>query len=253
MGKKRWTEFRTICIISTLILLSSCVPYSRIKYFNDINKLDEPVVNPVKVKTINSFDRIEIKVLSTDQQTADLLNFAGLKNPNQVTGYVVDESGNISFPFVGEIKVGGLTLDEARDVIKKSISSIIKNPEVIVTFENNTITVLGEVNLQGSFALPDDGATIYKSLSLAGGLTQYSNRKNIVLIRKEENKIVHYKLDLTSSDITSSPLYYIVPGDIIIVEPLHQKVWATQNSLIPIITSFITIAINTFTLIKLLK
>jgi polysaccharide biosynthesis/export protein len=253
MEKKGWSNLRTLSVVGLLLLISSCVPYSRLKYFNDINRIDEPVVNPVKVKTINSFDRIDIKVLSTDQQTADLLNFSGVKSANQLSGYIVDEYGNINFPFVGNIKVGGLTLAEAKEVIKKSIGSIIKEPEVIVTFENNTITVLGEVNTQGSYALTEDYVTIYKSLALAGGLTQYSNRRNIVLIRKEENKLVHYKLDLSNSKITSSPLFYVIPDDIIIVEPIHQKTWSTQNSLIPSITSFFSIILGTITLIKLTK
>jgi len=229
-------------------MVSSCVPYSKLKYFNDIDKLDEPVVNPVKQKKISVYDRLYIRVLSTDQQTADLLNASANNMTTTLPGYVVDESGCIIFPFVGDIKVGGLTLSEAREAIKKSISSIITNPEVMVSYENNTITVLGEVNNQGSYPFTQDYITIYQSLAMAGGFTQYSNRKNVVLIRKESNKLVYYKLNLSNSKITSSPLYYIMPDDIIIVEPLRQKSWSVQTTIVPTITSVISLVVSVVTI-----
>ncbi len=221
-------------MVLIIMFTSGCVPYSKLNYFNDINELTEPVANPIKSKTISSFDKISIIVLSTDTQTAALLNYTEPGNANNIStrGYIVDETGSINFPFVGKIKIGGLTLLEAGAEISKSISNIITKPEVILNFLDKKISVLGEVATQGTFVINSDFITIYESLALGGGLSQFADRKKVMLLRMENNKLMHYRLDLTNSKIASSPLYYILPNDIIIVEPLRNKSFSFQNSMI---------------------
>jgi polysaccharide biosynthesis/export protein len=241
MKKSNLANVFMMFLFVLMLVTFSCVPYSKLKYFNDIYELSEPVVNPVKSKTINPFDKLNINVVSTDEQTATILN-SGLGTSDVKQGYVVDENGNITFPFAGNIHVGGLKLLEAGEVIGKAISSIIIKPVVLVTFIDKKITVLGEVVNQGTYIINDDFINIYESLSRGGGLTPYADRKKVILLRKENNKLMNYTLDLSNSKITASPFYYILPNDIIIVEPIRKKSGSYQNSVLTtLLTSVATV------------
>jgi polysaccharide export outer membrane protein len=252
MGKL--TEIRNLVIIMIIMSgLYSCVPYKKLRYFNDLNDIKEPVFNPVKPKTISPFDRLLITVLSTDTQTADLLNFSTRRNSNDFKGFIVDEAGMINFPYVGNIEVKGLTITQAQSKITNAISSIIKDPELVISFMDNKVTVLGEFTNQGSYPLTKEFLTIYEALSLGGGLTQFADRKKIILLRNEENKLMHYRIDLSSSKILNSQLYYIFPNDIIIAEPLKSKTWSFQNSGITSITSAISVIVSLLTIYSLTK
>ena len=248
MYKLSLAKCSMVCVVILLMITSACVPYSKLKYFNDIDELSEPVVNPMKSVTISPFDKLHIIVLSTDEQTADLLNSSssGQGSAENIKPYVVDEAGNISFPFVGKIQVGGMTLIEAGDQISKNISSIITKPVVLVNFLYNKITVMGEVVNQGTYQINENFINIYESLALGGGLTEYADRKKVILLRNDNNKLMYYKLDLTTSKISTSPLYYILPNDIIIIEPLRARSFNYQNSMITTFLGALTAILSIF-------
>jgi polysaccharide export outer membrane protein len=251
MNKSNRSKFSLSFLVVLLFFTTACVPYSKLRYFNDIDELSEPIVNPARSVTIFPSNKLHIIVLSTDQQTANLLNYSETAGQTGTKGYVVDEAGNINFPFVGKINVGNLTLLEAGKKITDTITSIITKPEVIISFMENKITVLGEVGNQGTFTFNEDFLSIYESLSLCGGLTQYADRKKVVLIRKENNKLLYYKLDLTNSKIAANSLYYIRPNDILIAEPIRSKSWSFQNTAFSTITTTLTAILSIITITRL--
>jgi polysaccharide export outer membrane protein len=232
MNKLNLMKYLIICAGALMLLTTSCVPFSKIKYFNDINQLNEPIANPMSSIKISPFDKLRVLVLSTDQETSAILNYS--TGQSVTTGpsisYVVDASGYITFPFAGKIQVGGLTLVEAGETISNAINTIITNPEVYVYLIDPKITLIGEVYSQGSYIMSKEFLNVYEAMALGGGLSQYANRKNVILLRNENNKLTHYILDLSNSKITSSPLFYILPNDVIIVEPLRNKSWNMQSS-----------------------
>jgi len=232
MNKSNPVRYLIICTGVLMLLTTSCVPFSKIKYFNDINQLSEPVVNPMSSIKISPFDRLRVLVLSTDKETSAILNYSSGQNvtTGPAISYVVDATGFITFPYAGKIQVGGLTLVEAGEVISTSLKNIITNPEVFVTLVDPKITLIGEVFSQGSFPMSKEFLSIYEAVALGGGLTQFADRKNIILLRNENNKLTHYILNLNNSKITSSPLYYILPNDVIIIEPIRNKSWNMQSS-----------------------
>lgn len=214
--------------ISGLIILSftSCISYDKIRYFTDIDDITEPIANPKQDKVISPFDNLYIQVLSIDAQTASILNLSeGGEStmPVSLVGYTVDVQGNINYPFVGEINVGGLTLEQASEKIKHSLSQYINNASIIVKFLDNRVSVLGEVENQGIYPFSQDKLNVYEALALGGGLTEYADRKNVILIRQEGDQILHYKLDVSNSRIASKEYYYILSNDILLVEPLKEK------------------------------
>jgi polysaccharide biosynthesis/export protein len=241
---------------TTLLLLVftiSCVPVEKLSYFNDINDLEEPGANPRTQKLISPFDKLYIKVLSIDPQTSAIFNTSEEirygSAGTSVIGYLVDEAGNINFPFVGNINVGGLTTAKAGEKVQKALNDYVSNTSVSVKYIDNQVTILGEVQRQGVYTFAQDKLNVYEALGLGGGITRYGNRKNIILIRNEGDKIMHRKLNLSDSKISGKDTYYVMPNDVIVVEPLKAISSSYQNITYTTVLSSITtlIAILLFT------
>jgi polysaccharide export outer membrane protein len=226
MKKVTFSNHKLYLALILMVFISSCVPTKQLSYFNDIDELEKPLVNPKTQKTILPFDRLYIRILSIDPQTRLIFDFPDEVRystaSNSVLGYLVDEEGNIDFPFVGKIKVGSLSLTEASKKIQNALNEYVANTTIIVKYIDNQVSVLGEVEQQGVYLFTQDKLNIYEALALGGGITRYGNRKNIILIRQEGDKIMHHRLNLTDSKIASKDLYYILPNDVIVVEPLKS-------------------------------
>jgi polysaccharide export outer membrane protein len=255
MQKRIKLGFYKVVAIIIMISTASCVPTKQLNYFNDLNELDEPGDNPRTQKLIMPFDKLYIKVISIDPQTSQIFNATEEMRSgtnNGVIGYLVDEKGNVNFPFVGNINVASLTTAQASEKIQKALSDYVSNTSVTVKYVDNQVTVLGEVRQQGVFPFIQDKLNIYEALGLGGGITQYGDRKKIILIRNEGAKIMHYRLDLSDSKIAGKDYYYILPNDVIVVEPLKAISSSYQNITYTTILSSITtlIAILLFTNVK---
>ncbi len=250
----------TILITGLILLIVSavsCVPTRKLSYFTDINDLTRPEINPRTQKTIMPFDKLYIKVLSIDLQTSQIFSStdeirSGGYGNSDIIGYMVDEAGNINFPFVGNINVGSLTTSQAAAKIQKALSDYVPNTSVTVKYVDNQVTVMGEVQRQGVFPFSQDKINIYEAIGLGGGLTRYGDRKNIILTRHVGDRIVHFRLNLSDSRIASKDYYYILPNDVIIVEPLKAISTSYSNiTYTTILTSITTlIAVLLFTGVK---
>jgi len=251
MKKNMNLKIKSAVLILIMVFAISCVPVNKLSYFNDIDELGQPAVNPKIQKTIMPFDRLYIKVLSTDPQTNQIFNFSDevRYGDSNIIGYPVNEAGDINFPFVGKINVGSLTTSQAATKVQNALNEYVANTAIIIKFIDNKISVLGEVQDQGVFAFSQDKLNIYEALALGGGLTRYGNRNKIILIRQEGEKIIHHKLNLSDSKIASKDYYYILPNDVIVVEPLKSVSTSYQNITYQTILSSITtlIAVLLFT------
>jgi polysaccharide biosynthesis/export protein len=255
MPKRMKVSIYKAAIVLILIFTASCVPVKQLSYFNDLNELVEPGINPRTQKLIMSFDKLYIKVISIDAPTNQIFNDneeMRSGSSNGVLGYLVDEAGNVNFPFVGNINVAKLTTAQASEKIQKALGDYVSNISVTVKYIDNQITVMGEVQHQGVYLFIQDKLNIYEALGLGGGLTQYGDRKKIILIRNEGTKIMHYRLDLSNSKIAAKDYYYILPNDVIVVEPLKAISASYQNITYTTILSSITtlIAVLLFTNVK---
>lgn len=245
-----------ICVL-LLLLIQSCVPVSKLSYFNDINEITGPDINPRTQKMIMPFDRLFIKVLSIDPQTSQIFSTeeeirSGTYGSGGIVGYLVDENGNITFPFVGNINVGSLSTAQAAEKIQKALNEYVSNTSVVVKYVDNQVTVMGEVQRQGVYNFTRDKLNIYEALGLGGGITRYGDRRNVILTRNVGEKIIHYRLNLSDSKIASKDYYYILPNDVIIVEPLKAVSTSYQNITYTTVLSSITtlIAVLLFTGVK---
>jgi polysaccharide export outer membrane protein len=137
----------------------------------------------------------------------------------------IDERGYITLPILGEVECAGMTRQELAEEIERLIveGDYIADPQVNVRFAELTISILGEVNKPGRYDIKRDQITILEALALAGDLTIYGDRSTVAVVREIDGKSVVTKLDLRSSDIFTSPCYYLEQNDVVIVSPNKYK------------------------------
>ena len=238
-----------LTLITVALMAVSCVPTAQLSYFNDMEELAQPTINPRTQKLIKPFDKLYVRVLSIDLQTNQIFNttdemrMGSYGSTAGLIGYLVDEDGNINFPFVGKINVVDLTTADAADKIQKALSDYVPQTSIIVKYVDNQVTVMGEVQRQGIYSFTQDKLNIYEALGLGGGITRYGDRKKVILIRNEEGKVLHYRLDLSDSKIANRSYYYVLPNDVIVVEPLKAISTSYSNITYTTILSTISTAI----------
>jgi len=244
-------RFLTSCLAFIFILnLTSCKT-ERIAYFKDVpdsasaSKVLQSV--PTEPATVRADDVININIQTLDPAANTILNQGNLPvnsgaitggsgnnngNTTQaiVSGYLVNKDGYVHLPYVGDVLVKGLTSDQVKEVVTQKISVYFKDPVVNVRFTNFKITVLGEVKNPTTFLVPNENPTIFDALGLAGDITIYGRRDNVMLIRSDadgKKEIVRLNLDKTSA--ISSPYFYLKPNDVLYVEPTEDRVAGTSE------------------------
>lgn len=229
-----------ICLHSLLIvlgalLLGACASTKKIAYFQDLlpGEGGFQVTSPIEIR-ISPEDKISIVVNSKDPQLADLFNLpvvghrigqtltTSMNQNQQISGYTVDSRGNIDFPVLGEIKVQGMNRAEVAAAIKSELvnRNLVKDPVVTVEFMNLNVAIMGEVNNPGRFSIDRDKITILDAVSMAGDLTIYGKRENVLVLRRTNGSQKVYRVNLCSAEqLYGSPAYYLQQNDVVYVEP----------------------------------
>ena len=233
MKKSFSGRFIVACLaIGVLILSQSCAPVEKLKYVADVSSsssVKNDFFNDRSEKTIQPYDYLYIKIFSLDEKTNSLFQERNYSVDNELVSYSVDDKGEISLPFVGNIYVKDLTLNQARDKIEKSLLNFLRNISVIVRFVSNKVTVLGEVTMPGQHSFYDEKITVFTALGFAGGASDYGNLSNVTLIREKDNVIKYYSLDLTKKSIATSEYFYLLPNDVLIINPISAKYRALKD------------------------
>lgn len=138
--------------------------------------------------------------------------------PQQQT-YIVDANGDIQFPVLGKLHVGGLSTQELTKELERLISKDVQDPIVRVQLVNFRINVLGEVKKPGAISVKKERYSILDALADAGDLTEYGERGNVMLIREVDGKRIYQRLNLNKSEVLSSPYFYLQQNDVVYVEP----------------------------------
>lgn len=224
-------------ILGLVVMLSACDAQRRVLYLQDVESGSEIVLPDNYVIRIKPLDQITIVVNSKNPELAMPFNtstsYNSLNgvvtntnaNESSLQVFTVDSKGYISMPVIGDVKISGLTREEAEAKIEKMIvdGEYIADPKVNVRFANLTVSIIGEVTKPGRYNINKDQLTIFEALALAGDMTIYGNREDVAIIREKDGKSIVMKLDLRSQDIFSSPYFYIEQNDVIIVSPNKFK------------------------------
>ena len=122
---------------------------------------------------------------------------------------------------IGKIKVAGLTKKQLETTLLDRIREmgVLTNPYCVIRFSNFRVTVLGEVKAPGVYQLPSEKASILEALGLAGDITVYGRKDDVMVVREMDGKRTYAKLDLTRKDIFTSPYFFIRQNDVIVVTP----------------------------------
>ena len=230
-------KINLFCYLILIIIFSSCAKRNLV-YFSDIKsdanfstqipQIIEPKIQPD--------DLLKITVTSLSPESNVLFN-AGVLNTTGTRlngaealneGYLVDKNGEINFPVLGKIKLQGLTKPEAIEEMSFRLSEHVKNPIVNIRYLNFKVTVIGEVNKPSSFTVATEKITVLEALGMAGDLTPYGKRENVLIIREKDGVRTGTRFNLNKNDILNSPYYYLQQNDVIYVEP--DEIKAVQAS-----------------------
>jgi len=222
----------------------SCITQPRnITYFQDLEKYrqnlqmtsDLGASEPI----IKKYDELLITVSAPvlDQDAVAQFNLpitvyltpgdskaTNIQQSPSVQTYIVDRDGYINYPVIGRISLAGSTISQATEQIRNSVSNYIKDPVINLKIMSFKVTVLGEVMRPGVVPVTQGRISILDAIGATGDLTIFGDRKNVLLVRENDNgKLNCIRFDLTSSDIFASPYYYLQQNDKIIVESNKTK------------------------------
>ena len=249
------------------LILASCSSYKQVPYLQNAAIVNTSEPQPLYDAKIMPKDLLTITVNTTDPEAAAPFNLTVQSSINAartttltqqpaLQQYLVNNEGNIDFPVLGTLHIGGLTKSEAEDLIREKLKPYLREtPIVTVRMTNYKISVLGEVARPGTFTVSNEKVNVLEALAMAGDMTIWGMRNNVKLVREDatgKREIVY--LDLNDADIVTSPYYYLQQNDIIYVTPNETKaknsdigqsttLWLSATS---ILISMVNLLINVF-------
>lgn len=231
-----------IFMASLFCVIFSCKANRDIDYMSNIESIAIQTSMENSKFTIQTGDQLVIFVSAKDMDVAKPFNqnyssseisqFSlpssnlPLQGQSSVAGptYVVDSNGFIQFPILGNLDTKQKTLEQFRESLKERLQQYIKDPGVSIRTTNFTVTVLGEVNRTGQFLIPTgQSVTLLNAIGLAGDLTIYGQRKNVLVVRNVDGETTTKHIDLTDAEFFNSPYYYVKQNDVIYVSPNQSR------------------------------
>lgn len=232
MNIKQW--YNGLVPVVICLLMASCLNTRKAVYFDGLKDGTISSNTPVPETIIEKNDLLNISVTSLNPDASAIFNATNVYNYNMngtgvtsLMGYLVNTEGTIQFPILGAIKAAGLSKEQLKETITKKLldQKLLTDPIVTVRFLNFRVTVLGEVSRPGMLSVPNEKISLLEAIGLAGDLTIFARRDNVLVIRENENgdKVIK-RIDLNSTELLSSPYYYLQSNDIVYVEPNKSKV-----------------------------
>ncbi|HCD9235323.1 sugar transporter [Elizabethkingia anophelis] len=226
-------------LLATLAIVS-CRTRNDINYLQDVDKAATETALRMESNTLQPGDQLVINIMAKDLDVIKPFNqnyssgqilqntqLPGNSNPINPTAsgptYVIDQNGEIDFPVLGKLEAKGLTLEMFKNNLYNKITRYIKEPTISVRLNNFRVSVMGEVTRPGEYIISDGQTNLMKALAMAGDLTMYGKRNDILLVRSVDNKMEKVRIDITRSDFINSPYYNLKQGDVIYVSANRTK------------------------------
>ena len=217
-----------ITLIIAIGLLFSCATKEDVVYFQGTDSADNSIGLDSYSPTYHIDDELVIIVNALDAEAARPFNKATVsvsmdvmdaRGRERIQTYRVDSEGQIDFPVLGKISIAGMNREQATLMLQEKLTDYIKNPIVDIETVNYRVTILGEVVRPGTYNAINERITILEALSLAGDLTIYGERENVLVIQDYDGKKTYTRVNLKSNDLMDSPVYYLSQNDVVYVEP----------------------------------
>ena len=248
----------------TCVLIHSCTP-SKTGYLENIPDATfqgstdggEVIItkNDILSISISSLNAEASAMFNKDDNVSLATNTTQSSGRGQGAGYLVDRDGFITLPILGNVKADGLTRKQLGEKIRNLIleKKLLVEPIVDIRYLNYEVTVVGEVGRPTVISVPNEKISLIKALGLAGDMTIYGKRDNILLIREENGAKITRHIDINSSNFISSPYYYLQPNDVIYVEPNKAKAvsGSLSRQLLPSVLSGLSLLVLILTRLNL--
>lgn len=231
-----------ILLVTMIILGSSCGNVKNLQYVQgafDTTKLSkvqftDPVIQQGDLLgiTLYSDDAAATAAVMAQQVNVnkETPTASGTASGNTVaagasSGYLVSQDGFIQLYKLGAVKAIGLTKKQLADTLAQRYIALdlLKNPYVEIRFLNYKVTLVGEVNRPGTYSFPTEKINIFEAISLAGDITVYGKRNNVLVVREVNGVRQFVQLDLSKPDVFGSPYYYLQQNDMVIVDVAKNK------------------------------
>lgn len=245
-----------VFILLCCTIISACTNTKQAIYFNDVkgteflskHEILEPIIQPNDLLniTVSSLNPAATEIFNASAPT-DFRASSATSTISQAPGYLVDPEGYIHYPFLGRIKAAGMTKKAFQEGIRSQLEQrrLLIDPIVDVRYLNYKVSVLGEVARPAVLTVPNEKITLLEALGLAGDLTIYASRNNVLLIREENGVKKLVRIDLTTDELFTSPYYYLRSNDIIYVEPNKNKIASAgaARQWLPLVISSLTLIV----------
>ncbi len=245
---------RNLLFLLLITVSASCVNYQKLIYMKEPTTTGSHGTYQTQDYRIRPYDILSVQVNSLEQNTSPYINeefnqgggggrMSGQMNNAvfYVNGYVVNKDGMIQLPLIGEIKVGGMTTQQIKKLVDERLAEYLKFTSVSVKLVNFRVTVLGEVKTPGVQYIYEEKFTLFQALSQASDLTEFGNRNRVKLIREFEGGTKTVYLNLEDPDILTSEYYFLMPNDIIYIEPIQAKAFAVNSRALTLSISAISV------------
>ncbi|MFC2080827.1 polysaccharide biosynthesis/export family protein [Bacteroidota bacterium] len=224
---------RHFIILLIIISISSCTSHKKLRYLSNLDTTDTeqffPLVRPDY--RIQYQDILYINITTLNSEMNELLN-AGVQQTSNVFrdersffifGYTVSDSGTISLPVLGEIYVYGLTMDELKISVQQRADELLKDATINIRLLSFKFTVIGEVNRPGTYTNYNNQLTVLDAIGMAGDITDFGDRRFILIVRPAKEGTYTYRINVQDKNLLQSEGYFLLPNDIVIVEPIKSK------------------------------
>jgi len=224
-----------------VLLFSSCVTTSKVNYLQDLGKKKSPsnTLNSLEEYKLRVGDMVYIKISTLDEDSKNLLSGGSQSSggPQSVSNnsssdiysYTIYSDGSIEFPFIGAIKLAGLTTREAKDSVRTKLKTMVPDCDIDVKLVNASFTIIGASGT-GKYDITKERLNIFQALALSGDLKPFSDRARIHILRRDIGGKTQIKVfDVRNKDIINSEFYYIQPNDIIYVQSFSGQFFGEET------------------------
>ena len=243
-------------LILSLIVIS-CTTQQKITYLNDLGDTATftPAIPPVY--HVQNKDILYIRVYTLNKDMFDIMNgnsasatqssmyMGQSEGTAYITGYTVNDSGKITLPLVGQVPVVGKTLDEVNTAVQQAVNKFLKDATVEVKLISFKFTVLGEVNRPGTYRNFNNQLTVLEAIGMAGDINIYGDRSHVIVLRSTPKGTKSYRFNLHKKDILQSEAFFLLPNDVVYVQPIKTKPFALN---MPVVSFFLTTLVSTLSL-----
>jgi polysaccharide biosynthesis/export protein len=252
---------KTLILVALTLLVYSCTSQKKLAYLNNLPKAEGEEKFTMEIPDYKIQPRdilyITIKAMTPDGSIKDFLSSSANigvtltqgESGGAFLGYNVDPDGYITIAAIGQVKVSGLTLEETRKILQELAEKVFKNSTVDCKLLSFKFTVIGEVRVPGAYINYNNYLTVIEAIGRAGGIGDYGSRNNVLVVRPINNGTKTFRINLQDKKILSSEAYFLLPNDVVIVEPLNQKIF---NMNLPTFSFIVTTLTSTVSMTLLL-